>query len=317
MTWQDPGGDAEPGGASGPGDPALDETHSDPSTPPAAPGSAATPPQPPAPLGGPPPAWAPPPAAPGHSPTGYAPGSTPPGMTWAPPDTGYPSGPASGLRFADVLPRFVAWFIDILLLALVGAALSWIFSAVIIGSVDWSSVFATGGVGFDQGTAGRFVLVSFAAGVVGAVVDFVYFAFQWSSGARATLGMRLLRLQIGNAADGRTLTLPDAARRWFAMGTWLGLFSIVPLAGGLASLVQLAWYIVLLVTTSSHPARQGLHDRFAGTAVVQTGPAGNSLLVGCVVIAGILGLFVVFAMVALVFLGAQVSTILDQVGTSI
>jgi uncharacterized RDD family membrane protein YckC len=237
-------------------------------------------------------------------------------MTWAPPDPGYRSD-ASGLRFADVLPRFVAWFIDILILALVGVTLTGLFSLVFVGSIDWSGMIATGGTGLDDGAAGRFVLVSFAAGVVATVVDFVYFAFQWSSGARATLGMRLLRLQIGNVVDGRTLTLPDAARRWFAMGTWVSLLSVLPVVGALASLGQLAWYIVLLVTTSSHPARQGLHDRFAGTAVVQTGPAGNSLLVGCLVIAGIFGLFFVLAIVALIFLGAQVSTILDQVGTSI
>ncbi len=297
MTWQDPGGDAAPGGTPGPGDPA-----------PAPPGP---PVPPPVPQPVPPPAWAPPPAAPG-----YAPGSTPPGMTWAPPDPGYRADEA-GLRFADVLPRFVAWFIDILILALVGAALSSVFSVVILGSLDWTSLLSTGGAGFDAEAAGRIALVSFAAAVVATVVDFVYFAFQWSSGARATLGMRLLRLQIGNAADGRTLTLPEASRRWFAMGSWLDVLSTVPIVGVLASLGQLAWYIVLLVTTSSHPARQGLHDRFAGTAVVQTGPTGNSLLVGCLVIIGILGLFFVLAIVALIFLGGQVSTILDQVGTSI
>ena len=292
MTWQVPGGDA-PGGTPGPGDPAP------------------SPPGPPAPEPGSPPVWSPPPAAPG-----YPPGYAPPGMTWAPPDPGYAAA-ASGLRFADVLPRFVAWFIDILILALVGAALSSVFSLVILGSIDWASLLRTGGAGFDAAAAGRIALVSFAAAVVATVVDFVYFTFQWSSGARATLGMRLLRLQIGNAADGRTLTLPEASRRWFAMGSWLDVLSSVPMVGLLASLLQLAWYIVLLVTTSSHPARQGLHDRFAGTAVVQTGPAGNSLLVGCLVILGILGLFFVLAIVALIFLGTQVSEILDQVGTSI
>lgn len=294
MTWQDPGGGAAPGGASGPAD------------------AAPPPPGPPGVQPGPPAAPAPPPMTPG-----YAQGSTPPGMTWAPPDPGYAPAAAGGLRFADVLPRFVAWFIDILLLALVGAAVSLLLSILFLGSVDWSSVIAAGGTGLDDGAGGRFLLVSVAAAVVGTAIDFVYFAFQWSSGARATLGMRLLRLQIGNAADGRTLGLPDAARRWIAMGSWVSLLSVLPVVGALASLGQLAWYIVLLVTTSSHPARQGLHDRFAGTAIVQVGPAPNSLLVGCLVIVGILGLFFVLAMVALVFLGAQVSTILEQVGTSI
>ena len=45
-----------------------------------------------------------------------SPGITP-GMSWAPPPS--VSSPvvagAAGLRYADVLPRFVAWFIDVLL----------------------------------------------------------------------------------------------------------------------------------------------------------------------------------------------------------
>jgi uncharacterized RDD family membrane protein YckC len=237
-------------------------------------------------------------------------------MTWAPPDPAYAMAAASGLRFADVLPRFVAWFVDVLILGVVGIGISWAFSLAVVGSIDWQS-YIGGGVLFDEGAIGRLLLVSFAGTVVTTVVDFVYFVFQWSSGGRATLGMRLLRLQVGNAADGRTLSLAQAGRRWFAMGTWLDLLAVVPLVGALAGLGQLAWYLVLLATTSSHPSRQGLHDRFAETAVVQTEPAGNGLLLGCILIAAIVGLIILISLVALIFLGSQVSTILDEVGSSI
>jgi uncharacterized RDD family membrane protein YckC len=227
----------------------------------------------------------------------------------------------SGLRFADVGARLVAWLVDVLLLSVVGLAVSAALFALVLGSFDWSAFIRSAmdgrGAFPDGGMVGRLLLVTFVGSVISAVIDFCYFAFLWSSGGRGTVGMRLLRLEIGNAADGRTLPLAQAARRWVAMGSWLPILNAVPLVGSVVGLAQLAWYLALLITTSSHPARQGLHDRFAGTAVVQREPAGNALLVGCLVLGGFVVLMAIVGMVALLFLGAQVSTVLEEVGTSI
>ena len=49
-------------------------------------------------------------------------------------------------------------------------------------------------------------VIGLATTLIGLAINAAYFVLQWSSGARATLGMRLLSLQVGNAADGTTLT---------------------------------------------------------------------------------------------------------------
>jgi hypothetical protein len=109
-----------------------------------------------------------------------------------------------------------------------------------------------------------------------------------------------------------------AFRRWLAMGSWVGMFAVLPLVGALASLALLGWQLVLLVTTASSPTRQGLHDRAAGSAIVQPASgSGNALVIGCVVIVAILAVTVLVSIVALVFLGGQLESILSAVGESI
>jgi uncharacterized RDD family membrane protein YckC len=297
MTWQDPGG------TGGRDDPALDETRTDlPAAQSAAPDSI------PAPDAALPP---PPPAAP--------PGITP-GMSWAPPpsDSSYALAGAVGLRYADVLPRFVAWFIDVLLLGIIGSVISVFTSSISGGSVDLGTLMGNAANPLEGDALGRFLLISFLAALLATLIDLGYFVLLWTSGGRATLGMRLLKLQVGNAVDGRTLTGALAFWRWLAMGSWVGMFAVASLVGGLASLALLAWQLVLLISTASSPTRQGLHDRAAGSAIVQPASgSGNALVIGCVVIVGIIAVTVLVSLVALVFLGGQLESILSAVGESI
>ena len=55
--------------------------------------------------------------------------------------------------------------------------------------------------------------------------------------------------------------------------TALGLIAIIPVVGWfLAPLIELAVVVLILVTISNTPTRQGWHDNFAGgTSVVRTG----------------------------------------------
>jgi hypothetical protein len=130
--------------------------------------------------------------------------------------------------------------------------------------------------------------------------------------------MRLLNLQVANAADGATLTTGQAVRRWIGLGQWLGLLGYVPVLGAFSGLVQLIWYLVLLGTTVSSPTKQGVHDRFAGSVVVQPrGGSSNGLIVGCLLIIGFLVILPLIAIVALIFLGSQVSGILEDVANSV
>ncbi len=344
MTWQEPGDTkpAVPDPAPGGDDPSLEETRTEWPTPePAAPSAPepAAPHAPPAapasgPAGVPPPVPTSPPSAPpssggwsgqggGYPAGGYPPGGAPPAMGWAPPPgQGAGAGPVAGFRFAGVGERVVAWLLDSIIIALVTLPISFILGAAIVGSVDWSTLIGTGS-GYaqflDEGWIARSAAVSLLGAAIGALINAAYFTFQWSSGARATIGMRILGLQVGNAADGRTIGRGQAFRRWLALGEWIGVLASVPVIGGLASLGQLAWYLVLLGTTASNPQRRGLHDQFGETAiVVDAGRSNSGAIVGCLVLALLLFVVLPFvAIVALIFLGGQVSEILSTVGESI
>jgi uncharacterized RDD family membrane protein YckC len=314
-------------GESGPGaQPPDDETRSDwpppagpppATTPPAGPPSATQPPAgppsatpPPAgppsatpPPAGPPPASAPP-TAPASAPASWAAPYTPGydaatgGAGWAAPPVGgrYAVPGAPGLEFAGALPRFVAYFIDGFLLGIVSGIIT-------------STLFALA-----PGTGAA----SVSSSVIGVAINAVYFVGLWTSGDKATLGMRLLKLQVGNAFDGRQIDANQAIRRWLALGSWLPAVAFNPALAGLAGLVGFLWVIVLLVTTVSSPTKQGIHDRIANTAVVQpVGGSGNALLVGCVVVIGIVAVIALLSIIALIFLGSQVSSILSTVGESV
>jgi hypothetical protein len=49
-------------------------------------------------------------------------------------------------------------------------------------------------------------------------------------------------------------------------------------------LAQLVWAIVLLISTTTSPTKQGLHDRFANSAVVRPAGAGTGLATTCLVV---------------------------------
>jgi uncharacterized RDD family membrane protein YckC len=301
MTWQRGGGPDDPGAAGDPdtaGDPGMadDPTRTDLGDlagmrppPPASSPPVSAPPPPPA--SGAPWAAAPPPPPP----TGMPAQGTPP---WMPPGGagryGVPGAP--GLEYAGALPRFVGYLIDAFLLFLV--------SIVISAATSSSSPGSTA--------------VRLLGGLLGVVISAGYFTLLWTSSGRATLGMRLLRLQLGNAVDGRMIAPGQALRRWLAYGSWLPSLVAIPSLVGLAGLVYGAWSLVLLFTIATDPTHQGLHDRFAETAMVQ--PAGgvvSGAALGCLAIVVVAGLFVLGSIVALIFLGGQVSTILSEVGTSI
>jgi uncharacterized RDD family membrane protein YckC len=222
-------------------------------------------------------------------------------MSWAPPPDQLQA--QAGMRFAEVGPRLAAWLVDTILLTFVGGLLSAPVFFLLLGNYDWAEMFRQAERGNAFVFDGQLLVAAFATTVITTVINAVYFVFLWSSGGRATLGMRMLKLEIGNAADGATLSMTTGFKRWLAMGSWLALLGSVPLLGSLAQLGQFVWELVLLVTTSSSPTRQGLHDRFAKSAIVQTGPGANPWVVGCgaLIIATVASMVLGFVFVALLF----------------
>ena len=290
MTGRDPGGNAPEGG--GPVDDTQRLTW-----------IAAAPPPPPAPA-----------AAPGPWPATDP--SPIPGGVWAsPPYAGggrFAVPGAPGLEYAGALPRFVAYVIDCFIAGIVAGIVLFALGLVLaIAGVTWGSPNASPFAASSIASSLLFSLVALA-------IQAGYFAVQWASSARATLGMRLLNLQLGDAATGRQIDLGQAFRRWLAMGDWLSVVGVLAVLGGMANLALLAWTLALLVTTVASPTKQGLHDRFAGTAMVRpAGSSSNGLVLGCVAGLVILFLVAIISLVALIFLGGQVSSILSDVGTSI
>ena len=125
------------------------------------------------------------------------------------------------------------------------------------------------------------------------VVDALYFAGCWSRWG-ATPGQRVLRIRVlleratGSAGAGPAgagpaaadsahdtpvaLPLEAAGRRWAVL-------AVLPIATGslagsgaidvsVLTVVNGAWFLLLLVSTAADPLRRGLHDRVAGTIVV-------------------------------------------------
>lgn len=267
----------------------------------------------------------PPPAAPPDAPPA---GPPPPGQQaptpWAapvavsggwgtvPPDSGrFAVAGAPGLVYAGAGPRLIAYIIDAVLVGIVVSIITLPFAA----STLTESL--SGSAAFDP--ANPVPMMAPVAGIstiIALVIEAAYFSLLWASSGRATIGMRLLKLQVGDATTGNGIPIATAFRRWLGFGAWLNLIAFVPVLGAFASLAVFAWQVMLLVTTASHPQKMGLHDRFANTAMVRPANASNAagIVIGCLLIVVAVA---VLSIVALIFLGSQVSTILSTVGDSV
>ena len=130
------------------------------------------------------------------------------------------------------------------------------------------------------------------------VVDALYFAGCWSRWG-ATPGQRVLRIRVlleraagpagtgpaatgparaGSAAAGAAHDTPVALPLEAAWRRW-AVLAVLPIATGslagsgaidvsVLTVVNGAWFLLLLASTAADPLRRGLHDRVAGTIVV-------------------------------------------------
>lgn len=161
---------------------------------------------------------------------------------------------APGLIYAGVLPRTLAWFVDLFLIAVLSLVILGVLIALIIGTPDRGDT-----------TLSTITWVGIA------VIAAVYFIVFWTGRKRATPGMRVLKLQIGSIETGATLTPDQAAIRVAALGIVVWPLIAVPSIGVVGGIALFVWPLVLLPSTARNARRQGIHDRIAGTAVVQPG----------------------------------------------
>jgi uncharacterized RDD family membrane protein YckC len=217
---------------------------------------------------------------------------------------------APGLVFAGTAPRLVAFIIDWIL---IGVISGFIASAVGLRSPT-PVTLPNGGIDF---------WVTFSspqATILTAALGGLYFVLSWSGGRRATIGQRIFGIQVGNAFDGAPLTLEQAIRRWLGLGEFLSLFVFAPSLAAISGTIQFVWWIVLLFTTATSPTKQGLHDKFSNTALVQPSTSTNGFAKSCLVIV-IIGLILfilgVAAFVGLVLSSGRLEEILSRIGESI
>jgi uncharacterized RDD family membrane protein YckC len=255
--------------------------------------------------------WERPPDAPGPgpiisaSPTGLA-QTAPPAPTsagaapvsgWVMPDTRVPPAPVAGYVLAGVGARLVGIFLDWLLLGILTVAIS-LAITIMAGSAFVEDTVASGAL----------------FGVVFTGLWFLYFVGFWTSGRRATPGMRVLGLAVVTPVDGRRISITSAVTRWFLLTVPI-LATLLPRGSETISSLSLLWWLALLVTTAVHPARRGLHDRWSGTLVIRRADTSSAgVVIGCVLL---IGLAVIATIVGLAFLGAQMETILSDAGQPI
>jgi uncharacterized RDD family membrane protein YckC len=197
-----------------------------------------------------------PPAPPEAAPP---PPTAPPVSSWqAPAPTPVPG--AAGFIYADVPNRIFALIIDAIVLVIISLVVGIVLAAV---GLSTGGFFSNAGLGLG--------LLVYA--VIGFVINAAYFIYSWTT-MRATLGMKALGMQVGNAFDGKTLTMEQAVRRAIALWgptTVAQFFNSISGIGALLSLLAFLWVLYLLYTTATSPTKQGFHDKFANTVVVKAG----------------------------------------------
>jgi uncharacterized RDD family membrane protein YckC len=203
-------------------------------------------------------------SGPGSSPQPPPPAAPPPGGNWSPSPAAQ-VGPA-GLVYADVPNRVMAFIIDAIILFVINFIVFAILGA--IGLNPWTPNPNATGLG---DLLSYNPVVGLIQALVGLAVSAGYFIYTWTS-MRGTPGQKMLGMQVGNAADGATLTMEQGLRRWIALFAPSVIAQALfpwPLLGTIIGLAAFIWVIALIVTTAQSPTKQGLHDTFAKTIVVK------------------------------------------------
>lgn len=174
------------------------------------------------------------------------------------PSYGY-GPPSAAERPADLLVRFLARLIDFIILGVVAQ----LVNAIIVGGLLGLNGGSLSGVGL-----GSVYAYSAVSGVIQAAIYLAYFVLMESRRGQ-TLGKMLLKLRTEGPGGGLPST-EVAFRRNFWVG--LGALAIIPFGGALGGIAELVIVIIIAVTISQSPVREGWHDRFAGgSRVVRTG----------------------------------------------
>jgi uncharacterized RDD family membrane protein YckC len=215
------------------------------------------------------------------------PATAPPGplVGW---ETPAPAGAAPGREgyvVAGMGARLVAYFIDSILVSIIPTVLTLLvvdYQGMIEQAIEASeSGAATGQTAFVFAITPQLVLVT----LISLALQYLYFVGFWTSGARATPGMRGLRMQVVDAATGGSLSLTAATKRFVALGAPLALLILVPALQSAAGIAQFALSLFLFFTAITNDRRQGLHDKWANSLVIRSTASGDgAVVIGCLLL---------------------------------
>jgi uncharacterized RDD family membrane protein YckC len=176
-------------------------------------------------------------------------------------------GGPGGVALADLPDRIIAIVIDAIIIGVVGYIISFLLGTILTED-KFGNVF---GVVVPLGRGPSF-LGQLIALVLSAAVSAGYFIYMWTRMGGATVGMRVQKITVRDAATGGPVSQGQAINRWLALGlpqVLSYLYWALGAIGFIIGLVVLGYYIYLLMTTAQSPTRQGWHDKFAKTVVAK------------------------------------------------
>ena len=170
-----------------------------------------------------------------------------------------------GVALADFTDRAIAAVIDFFIIGIIGV----IVSMIMTGILGDNSVTLFGVV-VPTAIKSPSPVSSLATVVVMLVVSAGYFVGMWTRMNGATVGQRVMKLSVRDAASGQMMTQPQAINRWLVLGAPFALSSIYGWGiGFILSIVLFVYFLYLVYTTASSATRQGFHDTFAKTVVAK------------------------------------------------
>lgn len=159
----------------------------------------------------------------------------------------------SSSKYAGFWLRFVAFLIDSIILNM----LTWILIIPLLGMVGIGIGASTDGFDFSSMTEGDAIAMAtaimgaiFAGGLIGIVVNVLYFALMESSKYQATLGKMAVGIKVTTTSGGRIDLVKSIIRQ---IGKYV------------SGLILLIGYIMAAFTEK----KQALHDMIASTLVVK------------------------------------------------
>lgn len=154
------------------------------------------------------------------------------------------AGPAPGIRYAAWFSRFIAYLIDGFIIGLVVTAIYFVGVVVILGGM---SVDSAGNVSGGASAGLGLVVI-----LIGGIIGFLWKPFFWSHGGQ-TPGYKMLGMRVVRARDGGPVSFGTGILRMIG-------YIINDIVFGIP--LGFIW-------AGFDSAKQGWHDKIAGTVVIQ------------------------------------------------